>query len=142
MPVCGAAGKVYGVRDDLLGRMTDYLDAARGAGLLRALFCKRSPLHDGAVILSGGRLSAAGCQLPLGQPPEGLSGHMGMRHRSALCMSDETDAVLLVVGATRATSGARSREPSACASRMVSVDAEPNPPRTPPALVTHHYEQG
>jgi diadenylate cyclase len=73
------------------------LDAEVSAHLLRAIFCKRSPLHDGAVILSGGRLAAAACQLPLGQPPEGASLHMGMRHRSALCMSEETDAVLLVV---------------------------------------------
>jgi DNA integrity scanning protein DisA with diadenylate cyclase activity len=67
------------------------------ANLLRAIFCKRSPLHDGAVILSGGRIAAAACQLPLGQPPESASMHMGMRHRSALCMSEETDALLLVV---------------------------------------------
>jgi diadenylate cyclase len=73
------------------------LDAEVSPGLLRAIFCKRSPLHDGAVILSGGRLAAASCQLPLGQPPENASMHMGMRHRSALCMSEETDAVLLVV---------------------------------------------
>jgi diadenylate cyclase len=73
------------------------VDGEVSAGLLRAIFCKRSPLHDGAVILTGGRLTAAGCQLPLGQPPEGASGHMGMRHRSAICMSDESDAVLLVV---------------------------------------------
>lgn len=73
------------------------LDAELSAGLLRALFCKRSPLHDGAVILSNGRLAAAGCQLPLGQPPEGASLHMGMRHRSALCMCEETDALVLVV---------------------------------------------
>jgi diadenylate cyclase len=75
----------------------ELLDAEVSATLLRALFCKRSPLHDGAVILSEGRLAAAACQLPLGQPPEGASVHMGMRHRSALCMSEETDAVLLVV---------------------------------------------
>ena len=49
------------------------------------------------LILSDGRLAAAACQLPLGQPPEGNSGHMGMRHRAALAMSEETDAVLLVV---------------------------------------------
>lgn len=73
------------------------LDAELSAGLLRAVFGKRSPLHDGAVILSGGRVAAAGCQLPLGQPPENASFHMGMRHRSALCTSEETDAVLLVV---------------------------------------------
>jgi diadenylate cyclase len=75
----------------------ELLDAEVSATLLRAVFCKRSPLHDGAVILSEGRITAAACQLPLGQPPEGASTHMGMRHRSALCMSEETDAVLLVV---------------------------------------------
>jgi diadenylate cyclase len=75
----------------------DALNAEVSANLLRAIFCKRSPLHDGAVILSEGRIAAAACQLPLGQLPEGTSIHMGMRHRSALCMSEETDAVLLVV---------------------------------------------
>ncbi|HZY84325.1 MAG TPA: diadenylate cyclase [Gemmataceae bacterium] len=73
------------------------IDSEVSATLLRAIFCKRSPLHDGAVILCDGRVAAAACQLPLGQPPEGAGVHMGMRHRSALCMSEETDAVLLVV---------------------------------------------
>jgi diadenylate cyclase len=72
------------------------IDADVSPVLLRAIFCKRSPLHDGAVILSGGRLAAAGCQLPLGLPPEG-AGHLGMRHRAAVALSEETDAVLLVV---------------------------------------------
>jgi diadenylate cyclase len=72
------------------------IDSEVSASLLRAIFGKRSPLHDGAVILSAGRIAAAGCQLPLGTPPEG-GAHMGMRHRSAAAMSEETDAVLLVV---------------------------------------------
>jgi diadenylate cyclase len=42
-------------------------------------------------------VAAAACQLPLGQPPEKGSGHMGMRHRAALCLSEETDAIVLVV---------------------------------------------
>jgi diadenylate cyclase len=71
------------------------IDGEVSVNLLRAIFSKRSPLHDGAVILRSGRIAAASCQLPLGQPPEGL--HLGMRHRSALCMSEETDAILLVV---------------------------------------------
>jgi diadenylate cyclase len=75
----------------------ELIDGDVSANLLRAIFSKRSPLHDGAVILCGGRIAAAACQLPLGQPPEGASMHMGMRHRSALCMSEETDAILLVV---------------------------------------------
>jgi uncharacterized protein (TIGR00159 family) len=71
------------------------LDSDVSARLIRSVFSKRSPLHDGAMILCRGRIAAAGCQLPLGQPPEGVQ--MGMRHRSALALSEETDAVLLVV---------------------------------------------
>jgi diadenylate cyclase len=73
------------------------IDSEVSAALLCTLFSPRTPLHDGAVILRNGRIDAAACQLPLGQPPEGASPHMGMRHRAALCLSEETDAVLLVV---------------------------------------------
>ena len=73
------------------------LDSEVSAALLRCVFSPNSPLHDGAVILSGGRLAAAACQLPLSQPPEASEGHLGMRHRAALGLSEETDAVLLVV---------------------------------------------
>jgi diadenylate cyclase len=73
------------------------VDGEVSATLLRAIFAKRSPLHDGAVILVGGRVAAAACQLPLGQPPANTGHHMGMRHRAALALSDETDAVLVVV---------------------------------------------
>jgi diadenylate cyclase len=73
------------------------IDGEISAGLIRTIFTPRSPLHDGAVILSHGRLAAAACQLPLIQPADGASPHMGMRHRAALSLSEETDAVLLVV---------------------------------------------
>jgi diadenylate cyclase len=78
------------------------IDAEISAPLIRTLFSPRSPLHDGAVILCNGRLAAAGCQLPLvvrdGRNPAGGGGvHMGMRHRAALCLSEETDSLLLVV---------------------------------------------
>ncbi len=73
------------------------IDAEISAALICTVFSPRSPLHDGALILCNGRLAAAACQLPLGQPPDGTSPHMGMRHRAALCLSDETDAILLVV---------------------------------------------
>jgi diadenylate cyclase len=72
------------------------IDAELTPALVQTLFSPRSPLHDGAVILTDGRVEAAACQLPLGQPPEGHA-RLGMRHRAALCLSDETDAVLLVV---------------------------------------------
>jgi diadenylate cyclase len=73
------------------------LDAEISPSLIRTVFSPRSPLHDGAMIVCNGRIRAAACQLPLGQPPPGISPHMGMRHRAALCLSDETDAVVLVV---------------------------------------------
>src|SRR5690242_18895568 len=66
------------------------IDGEVSATLLRAIFGQRSPLHDGAVILCDGRVAAAACQLPLGQPPEGSGIPMGMRHRAALCLSEET----------------------------------------------------
>jgi diadenylate cyclase len=74
----------------------EIIDAELSASLIRSIFMLRGPLHDGALIISNGRIASAACQLPLGQPPEGASS-MGMRHRAALCLSEETDAVLLVV---------------------------------------------
>jgi diadenylate cyclase len=73
------------------------VDAEVSPSLIRTIFSPRSPLHDGAVIVCNGRITAAACQLPLGQPPTGGTTHIGMRHRAALGLSDETDAVLLVV---------------------------------------------
>jgi diadenylate cyclase len=72
------------------------LDARLSPLLLRTLFIPQGPLHDGAVVLRGERVLAAGCQLPLAQPNPDLP-RVGMRHRAALGLSDETDAVLLVV---------------------------------------------
>ncbi|HXG10306.1 MAG TPA: DNA integrity scanning protein DisA nucleotide-binding domain protein [Gemmataceae bacterium] len=73
------------------------LDSEVSPALIRSIFHPGSPLHDGALILCNGRIAAAACQLPLGQPPEPSTSHMGMRHRAAIGLSDETDAVLLVV---------------------------------------------
>ncbi len=73
------------------------INADVSAALIRSLFSPRSPLHDGAVIITQGRVAAAACQLPLGQIPTPENAHMGMRHRAALCLSEETDAILLVV---------------------------------------------
>jgi diadenylate cyclase len=75
----------------------EVVDSLLSPGLIRSVFHKQCPLHDGAMILTDGRIAAAACQLPLGQPPEGASAHMGMRHRAALCLSEETDAIVLVV---------------------------------------------
>lgn len=73
------------------------IDGEITASLIRTIFVPKSPLHDGAIIISNGRLAAAGCQLPLGAPPDKTAAHMGMRHRAGLCLSEETDAVILIV---------------------------------------------
>lgn len=64
--------------------------------LLTTLFTPPSPLHDGAAIISGNRVLAAGCILPLSQNPR-LIYALGTRHRAALGVSEETDAVVVVV---------------------------------------------
>jgi len=64
--------------------------------LLMSLFNPRSPLHDGAVIVQGDIIMAAKCQLPLTQNPK-LDPTLGMRHRAALGLSEQTDALIIVV---------------------------------------------
>jgi len=72
------------------------VDSEISPPLLRALFAHSSPLHDGAVVICNGRITAAACQLPLGQPTAD-GPRTGMRHRAAIGLSEDTDAVLLVV---------------------------------------------
>jgi diadenylate cyclase len=72
------------------------LDAVASADLLESLFLPNSPLHDGAVIVEGIRIGAAGCFLPLSRTTD-IARALGSRHRAALGISEETDAVALVV---------------------------------------------
>ncbi len=66
------------------------------AELLASIFMTRSPLHDGAVIVRGGEIVAAACLLPLEDTQE-RSHRYGMRHRAALSISSQTDAVVVIV---------------------------------------------
>jgi diadenylate cyclase len=72
------------------------MDAAVSAELLGSIFQPGSPLHDGAAIIQGGRISAAGCFLPLSRNLQ-LARTLGTRHRAALGLSEETDAVVIIV---------------------------------------------
>ena len=72
------------------------LDALCSSQLLRTIFTKNTPLHDGAVIIRQGRLIAANCLLPLSENIETCRG-MGTRHRAAIGLSEESDAVTIVV---------------------------------------------
>jgi diadenylate cyclase len=76
------------------------LDARLSYDLLVNVFTPGTPLHDGAAIVQGGRVAAAGCFLPLSTRP-GLSTQYGSRHRAALGISEETDAVAVIVSEER-----------------------------------------
>ena len=72
------------------------LDAETTAELLKNIFFPNTALHDGAVIIRNGRIMAAGCVLPTSDSPN-ISKDLGMRHRAAIGMSAESDAVCVVV---------------------------------------------
>lgn len=72
------------------------IDAQITKELLLSIFLPASPLHDGAVILHQGRIVAAGCLLPLTTNPN-VSKTLGTRHRAAIGLTEETDAIAIVV---------------------------------------------
>lgn len=72
------------------------LDAKIGPEFLETVFTPMSPLHDGGVVIQGNKVAAASCLFPLAQNPY-LSHALGTRHRAAIGLSEETDAVLLIV---------------------------------------------
>lgn len=84
------------------------LDARVDAELLASIFFPHTPLHDGGVIISGNRLVAAGCLFPLCQRPE-LSRGLGTRHRAAMGLTEETDAIAVVVSEETGTISLSSR---------------------------------
>ena len=72
------------------------LDCAVSAELLKNLFWNKAPLHDGAVIVRNGRIVGAGCMLPLSGNVN-LSRDLGMRHRAGIGISEQSDAVVVIV---------------------------------------------
>lgn len=72
------------------------LNAELSSSLLLTIFGHDTPLHDGATLIQGGKVHAAGCFLPLSEQHD-IKKTFGTRHRSALGLSEETDAVILVV---------------------------------------------
>jgi len=72
------------------------LDAELHRKLLYGLFVKGSPLHDGAVLIDGNRIRAAGCVLPLSFNPD-LDPSLGTRHRAGLGISEVSDAIVVIV---------------------------------------------
>jgi len=76
------------------------LDARVSYDLLMNIFTRRTPLHDGAVIIADGRIKAASCYLPLTTNPT-LSRMYGTRHRAAVGITEESDALAIVVSEER-----------------------------------------
>ena len=81
--------------DDIIKTGTP-LDCSVASELLKNLFWNKAPLHDGAVIVRDGRIVGAGCMLPLSSNVN-LSRDLGMRHRAGIGMSENSDAVVVIV---------------------------------------------
>lgn len=85
---------------DLFAEGGELLDAKISSGILQTIFAKNTPLHDGAVLIEGGKIVAARCPLPatdaLNLPPR-----FGMRHRAAIGISERTDSLVIVVSEER-----------------------------------------
>lgn len=72
------------------------LDARASQELVQSVFLPQSPMHDGALVIQRGRVTAARCFLPLTVDPD-LSKSLGTRHRAAIALTEETDAVVIVI---------------------------------------------
>ena len=81
--------------DDMI-RSGTVLDASVTAELFKNIFFVKAPMHDGAVIVRQGRILGAGCMLPLSKNVN-LSRDLGMRHRAGIGMSENSDAVVVIV---------------------------------------------
>jgi diadenylate cyclase len=99
------------------------IDANVSKELLISIFLPASPLHDGAVIIKGNRVVSAGCFLPLTLGPD-ISKVLGTRHRAAIGVTEETDAVVIVLSEETGTlsviiGGKMTRELDVAALRLV-----------------------
>jgi uncharacterized protein (TIGR00159 family) len=74
----------------------DAMDADLSKRLLESIFFKNSPLHDGAVIIRNNKIKAARCILPVTDNND-LPAHLGMRHRAALGITEQSDGISIIV---------------------------------------------
>lgn len=77
------------------------MNAIISSSLIRTIFFKNSPLHDGAIIIRDNKIIAAGCILPLTQKQ--LDKALGLRHRAAVGLTENTDAMIIIVSEERGT---------------------------------------
>ncbi len=74
----------------------DYIDAVVSKRLIESIFFKNNPMHDGAIIISGNRIKATRCVLPVTENPD-FPHHLGMRHRAAVGITEASDAIAIIV---------------------------------------------
>jgi diadenylate cyclase len=115
--------------EDYIDRGTR-LDAALNAKLIEGIFYPNSPLHDKAIIVRNSRIVAAGCTLPLASGE--TADRLGTRHRAALGISEQTDAIAVVV--SEQTGGVS----IASDGRLIPLRDETRILSTLEALITHH----
>jgi diadenylate cyclase len=72
------------------------LDSRISAEVIESIFQPQAPMHDGAILIRGGKIVSAGCFLPLSKNPA-IDKNLGTRHRAAIGLTEETDALVLVV---------------------------------------------
>lgn len=77
-------------------RTGDIIDANVNQRLIENIFFKNSPLHDGAMVIRNKRIEAAGCILPVSHDMD-IPKELGLRHRAAMGISQETDAMAVIV---------------------------------------------
>ena len=96
----GKVGALIVIERDMplesIARTGDLVDANINQRLIENIFFKNSPLHDGAMIISRKRIKAAGCILPVSHNMN-IPKELGLRHRAALGVSQETDAITIIV---------------------------------------------
>ena len=74
----------------------DIMDAEISQRLIESIFFKNSPMHDGAIIIVNNKIKAARCVLPVTENVE-LPAHLGMRHRAAIGITEQSDALAITV---------------------------------------------
>lgn len=99
----------------------DNIDASINSRLIENIFFKNSPLHDGAMIIANGRIKSAGCILPVSHDTN-IPRSLGLRHRSALGISQATDALAIVVSEETGTISLANK--GKLISRLSSTDLE------------------
>mgnify|MGYP001252644931 CR=1 FL=1 len=93
-------GALIVIQDDMLlslyEQTGEIINADVSSRLIENIFFKNSPLHDGATIIVGNKIKAAGCILPISQNPN-IPKSLGLRHRAGLGLTQETDARVIIV---------------------------------------------